>query len=107
MKPVNGVKVFNVGDCDCFYAPTKEEAIEEANRMCGPNYVGDDGDIPLEDVSEYTDEQFEKGLIIDFGDDGDPLQNEKGKYVKITCQQHLEKLTADGSKVGHYSTSEW
>ena len=28
MEVINGVKILSVGDCDCFYAPTKEEAIQ-------------------------------------------------------------------------------
>jgi len=107
METINGVKVFEVGECDCYFAPTKDEAIAEANRMCGEGFVGPNGDILLEEVIEYTDERFEKGTIIEFGDDGNPLKDDKDEFVKVTNLQHLQSLIKDGSKVGHFSTTEW
>lgn len=109
MKAINGVKVFEVGssDGDCFFAPTKEEAIAKANKTFGDGFVGPEGDIPLEEVTELTDERFEKGMIIDFDEDGNPMEDDEGKYIKITNLQHLNSLTEGGSKVGHFSSMEW
>ena len=107
MKSINGVKVYEVGEQDCFFAPTKEEVIKQANKMFGEGFVGPNGDIELDEVVEYSDEQFEKGNIIEFGDDGEPLKDKNDEYIKITLLQHLTELTNDGSKSGHFSTTEW
>ena len=107
MKEANGVKVFNVGEMDCFYAPTKEDAIVEANNMFGDGFVGDDGDVTLDEVVEYTDEEFGRIGIVQFGDDGNPLKDGDKGFVEVSCEDHLKMLMKDGSKSGHFSTSEW
>ena len=35
MKAINGVKVFEVGECDNFYPPTMAEAIEKSQALIG------------------------------------------------------------------------
>lgn len=101
MEAVNGVKIFQCGEDDTFYAETAKEAEKEFREMIGE----EEADEILCDgpVEELTQKEFENGQLH-FDKTG---QYEMDDAPVTPYREALEHLTKDGSKLGHFSTTHW
>ena len=102
MKEVNGVKIYQVGDCDQVFAPNEKDAKEFMVGMIDEKTVNEM--IEFNPIKELSQKEFDNGKMY-WDDDGDMDRAFKRKN-KISFKSALLKSMVDGSKSGHFSTTE-
>jgi len=99
----NGVKIYRVGECDWVFAEDEIQAKAVMVEMVGPEHVNEIiEDDPIEEMSQ---KDFDKGKVY-WDADGDIDRAVENKNL-ISYKEGLAKEMEDGSKSGHFITTEW
>jgi len=101
MKAINGVKVFKTGDVDCMYAENSDKAQHEFEEMIGVETAADV--LENDPCIEMSQKDFDSGQL--HYDVSGKLEGPDSPL--ISYKEALLDLTKNGSKSGHFSTSEY
>lgn len=89
------IKVFQLNDYECWFAPSLEEAIECAMKECGLSR--EDVVYDLASPCELTDEELDSRVFV-WGD---------GEDERYSFRTELNARIAAGETCGLFSVQEW
>lgn len=90
------VKIFRMNEYEWWFAPTLEEAIQEAARQTGL----DREELVDEDyLEELSDEDMDRLIFVHEAE-------EDSSELKVTFREELRSRTSDGQTVGMFAASE-